>query len=40
MNEKEGNWLYGKVPIKDGKIGLYMRNIRLGPPQKEINWFI
>ena len=29
MNENEGNWFYGKVSIKDGKIGLYRRRIGL-----------
>jgi hypothetical protein len=35
MNENEGNWLYGKVSIKDGKIGPYIRGIGLGAIAKE-----
>jgi hypothetical protein len=34
MNENDGNWLYGKVSIRDGKIGPYMRRIGLGVTTK------
>jgi hypothetical protein len=34
MSENEGNWLYGKVSIKDGKIGLYLQRIGLGATAK------